>query len=100
MYQNNVITSQIRFKHYLQRCYSLLLYVAKIKIVIKVYKYEYNCIYNILQKYNIDTMKVLLTVGLRPTERLRGLQQTERLANRVLTDRTTSRVQHNRTIPL
>lgn len=40
-------------------------------------------IYNMLQKYSIDTEKVLLTAGLR---------QTERLGNSVKISRTTGRV--------
>jgi len=51
MYQNNIITSQIRFKPYLQRCSNLLLYVAKIKTVFKVYKYEYNNMNSCIDMY-------------------------------------------------
>ena len=85
MYQTNIITSQIKDKSYLQRYYSLLLYVAKIKKYLKYINMNITtnvhvliCIYSMLQKCDIDPINMLLTGGLRHGERLRGLRQGER----------------------
>jgi len=56
-------------------------------------------IYNMLQNYSIDPINMILTIGLRPPERLRV--KTDRTTRpRVKITRTTSRVQHNRTTSL
>lgn len=107
MYQSNIIRAYNQFKHYTQRFITVRLYTAKIKILLKYINmnittciYVLICIYNMLQKYNIDTINMLLTVGLRQAERLRGLREVERFHYRVKIGRTTSRAQHNRTISL
>ena len=75
MYQNNIRTAQIRFKHYLQRCSSLLLYVAKIINYINVsIKNKYINLMN--KKSYINAYNIFYRA------------RTERTTERVATDRT------------
>lgn len=52
MYQNNITTSQIKDKHYLQRYYSLLLYKQSRKMTILINKCT---IYTVYYKCKMDT---------------------------------------------